>query len=138
MAHILDTRENVDRPQSPTISQDEANAMLRAVFNLFARWQLTDREGRLLLGQPPQRTYTRWKTGQASRLSYDTARRLSYLVGIHKALRILFREPERGYAWIRKANTAFNGDSALQRMLAGDVTDLAAVRAYLDAERGGW
>jgi len=59
-------------------------------------------------------------------------------MGIHGALRILFREPERGYAWIRKDNEAFGGQSALERMTAGDMTDLAAVRDYLDAERGGW
>lgn len=138
MVEILQPRDDHDRPQPSMITQDEGNAMLRAVFNLFARWGLNDREGRVLLGQPPQRTYTRWKMGQASRISHDTARRLSYLMGIHKALRILFRDPERGYAWIRKANADFNGSSALQRMLAGDVTDLATVRSYLDAERGGW
>ncbi len=121
-----------------TISQDEAKAMLRAAFNLFVCWGLTDREGRILLGQPPQRTYTRWKTNQASKLSYDTTRRLSYLMGIHKALRHLFSNPEQGYAWIRKPNGAFNGRSALQRMLGGDIVDLATVRNYLDAEREGW
>ena len=59
-------------------------------------------------------------------------------MGIHKALRHLFKEPARAYAWVKKPNAAFGGQSALERMLAGDVTDLAAVRAYLDAERGGW
>jgi len=59
-------------------------------------------------------------------------------MGIHKALRMLFKEPERGYAWLRKDNAAFGGQSALSRMLAGELVDLAAVRAYLDAERGGW
>jgi len=45
---------------------------------------------------------------------------------------------ERAYAWVRRDNDVFGGQSALTRMLAGDVTDLAVVRAYLDAERGGW
>jgi hypothetical protein len=58
-------------------------------------------------------------------------------MGIHKALRYLFKEPERAHAWVRKPNAVFNGQSALERMLAGDVIDLAAVRGYLDAERGG-
>jgi hypothetical protein len=50
----------------------------------------------------------------------------------------MFREAERGYSWMRKANRAFGGQSALERMLAGEILDLAAVRSYLDAERGGW
>ena len=59
-------------------------------------------------------------------------------MGIHKALRYLFSDPERGYRWIRQPNARFGGQSALDRMLAGAPADLAAVRAYLDAERGAW
>ncbi len=120
------------------ITAREAEAMLRAALRLFVLWQLSDGEARGLLGQPSPRTYARWKAGEVSSIPYDTARRLSYLMGIHKALRHLFKEPERAYAWIRRDNEVFGGQSALTRMLAGDVTDLAAVRSYLDAERGGW
>ncbi len=59
-------------------------------------------------------------------------------MGIHKALRIIFREPTRGYAWIKAANAAFGGASAMDVMLHGELTDLMRVRNYLDAERGGW
>jgi hypothetical protein len=120
------------------ITQLEAEAMLRAALRLFTLWQISDTEARVLLGQPALRTYGRWKAGEVASIPYDTARRLSYLMGIHKALRHLFKEPERAYAWVRRDNAVFGGQSALTRMLAGDVTDLAAVRSYLDAERGGW
>jgi Protein of unknown function (DUF2384) len=65
--------------------------------------------------------------------------RLSYLFGIYAALQILLPVPERANAWIRKPNTApfLGGQSALDRMLGGQVGDLFAVRQYLDAERGG-
>ena len=112
--------------------------MLRAAFNLFQRWDLSDAQGRVLLGQPSPRTYARWKAGQVSTLPHDTRQRLSYLMGVHKAARYMFKAPERAYAWMQRPNLAFHGQSALERMLAGDVTDLAAVRAYLDAERGAW
>ncbi|MEM7222859.1 MAG: MbcA/ParS/Xre antitoxin family protein [Pseudomonadota bacterium] len=125
-------------PLDAEISDAEAAAMLRAAFALFVRWQLNDGEGRVLLGRPSARTYARWKRGSVAKLPHDTVRRLSYLMGIHKALRLLFKEPERGYQWVRKANQAFGGQSAIARMLAGDVTDLAAVRRYLDGERGAW
>lgn len=120
------------------ITPQEAEAMLRAGLRLFALWQLSDGEARILLGQPSPRTYARWKAGEVSTIPHDTACRLSYLMGIHKALRHLFKEPERAYAWVRRDNEVFGGQSALTRMLAGDVTDLAVVRSYLDAERGGW
>ena len=112
--------------------------MLRAALNLFRRWQVSDEEARILLGRPSERTFARWKAGEVARLPFDTRQRLSYLMGIHKGLRHLFKDPARGYAWVKKPNAAFGGQSALARMLAGDITDLAAVRGYLDAERGGW
>ena len=127
-------------PNPAEISDPETGAMLRAFFNLTERWQLNDRQARILLGDPAARTYARWKTGQLepSRISRDTRERLSMLMGIHKSLRHLFRNPSRGYEWLRKPNQVFGGASALDRLLAGSIPDLAAVRAYLDAERGGW
>ena len=35
-------------------------------------------------------------------------------------------------------NPLFNGAAPLDRLLAGQVVDLAVVRDFLDAERGGW
>ncbi|MEE2689958.1 MAG: MbcA/ParS/Xre antitoxin family protein [Pseudomonadota bacterium] len=124
--------------RSAQITPEEAAAMMRAAMNLFALWKLSDAEARTLLGAPSPRTFARWKKNELGAISYDTASRLSHLMGIHKALRMLFKEPERAYAWLRKSNAAFGGQSALARMLAGELVDLAAVRAYLDAERGGW
>jgi Protein of unknown function (DUF2384) len=125
-------------PPDAAVTQAEAAAMLRAVLTLFDRWQLTSSEGRRLLGDPSERTWQRWRKGEVASLPSDTIFRLGTLLGIHKALRYMFTQPERGYAWIRKPNAAFGGHSALERMLQGSPTALAAVRAYLDAERGGW
>ena len=111
--------------------------MFRAVSNLFRFWQVTDEEAAVLLDLSV-RTYRRWKAGDLGRVSRDGKARLSNLLGIHKALRIVFREPQRGYAWIRAPNARFDGRSALDVMLGGDLTDLMRVRRYLDAERGGW
>jgi hypothetical protein len=65
--------------------------------------------------------------------------RLSYVFGIYSALHVLFPVPERADAWVRKPNDAplFGGDTALARMLGGQVADLFQVRQYLDAVRGG-
>jgi hypothetical protein len=58
-------------------------------------------------------------------------------MGIHKALRLIFRDTARVYDWIRLPNTVFGGRTALEVMLGGELTDLMRVRRYLDAERGG-
>ena len=140
MATIAPAARDTRASPAMEISDAETGALLRAFFNLVGRWALNDQQGRILLGVPAARTYARWKAGQVepSRISRDTRERLSMLMGIHKNLRYLFREPSRGYRWLRKPNQAFGGQSALNRMLAGSIPDLAAVRAYLDAERGGW
>jgi hypothetical protein len=111
---------------------------LRAFFRLAGLWGLTMEQARLLLGRPSRATLYNWKRGRVRGVPYDTLRRISYLLGIYKALQILYRDPQLADAWIRRPNAAFGGQSALARMLAGDVTDLAAVRAHLDAARGGW
>lgn len=119
------------------ISDEEAGAMFRAALNLFRLWGVTDEEASILL-DVPLRTYRRWKAGEPGRLGRDGKARLSNLMGIHKALRIIFREPQRGYAWIKAPNAVFAGRSALDVMLGGELTDLMRVRRYLDAERGSW
>jgi len=119
------------------ITQDEGAAMFRAALNLFDKWDVTDEQAAILLDMPV-RTYRRWKAEGPGRLSRDGRARLSNLLGIHKALRIIFTEASRGYAWIKAANSAFGGASALDIMLGGELTDLMRVRRYLDAERAGW
>lgn len=132
---LVDTTPQAFR--ADPVTQDEAGAMFRAAVNLFARWGVTDEQAATLLDMPV-RSYRRWKAEGAGRFSRDAAARLSNLMGIHKALRIIFAEAERGYAWIRAGNAAFAGASALDVMLGGELTDLMRVRRYLDAERGGW
>ena len=119
------------------ITDGEAAAMFRAALNLFRLWGVTDEEAATLLDMPV-RSYRRWKAGAPGRINRDGKARLSNIMGIHKALRIIFREPQRAYAWIKKPNAALAGRSALSVMLGGELTDLMRVRRYLDAERGAW
>ena len=118
------------------ITDEEGAAMARAVVKLFRLWGLTDAQACVLLGGLSARTYARWKDGQFGRLSVDQKTRLSVLMGIHKALRILFLDKSRAYAWVKQPNEAFDGRSALDVMLRGVMTDLFRVRHYLDATRG--
>ncbi len=137
---MFEATSDPDRRQAPEITDEETGALLRAFFSLVDRWDLRDSEARVLLGRPAARTFARWKAGQAdlARVPHDTRQRLSIVMGIHKSLRAMFREPARGYLWMRKANQALGGQSAMERLLAGEIVDLVAVRSYLDAEQTGW
>jgi hypothetical protein len=120
------------------VTADEARAMLRAVLNLFEKWELRKDERLILLGRPSDRTMQRWRVGEIGPVPTDMIYRLGDLLGIHKALRYMFTNPARLYAWVKQPNDAFGGKSALDVMLQGAPADLGRVRAYLDAERGGW
>jgi hypothetical protein len=111
---------------------------LRAFFRLAELWGLSMEQARVLLGRPSRATLYNWKAGRVRTVPHDTLSRVSYLLGIHKALQILYSDPALADSWPRRPNQAFGGQSALERMLAGDVADLAAVRAHLDTARGGW
>jgi hypothetical protein len=138
LVSALEPRPAIRAENGDVVTDQEAGAMLRVVLALFDRWGLTAVEARRLLGEPSERTYQRWRQGKVAAIPHDTVFRLGALLGIYKALRYMFPSLERGYAWVRRPNAAFGGRSALDRMLQGAPTDVAGVRAYLDAERGGW
>jgi hypothetical protein len=118
--------------------RDLAGPALRAFFNIARAWQLGAEQERVLLGAPPRSTFFRWKRDRAGAVPNDVIERISYLLGIYKALHILFPDPAQADAWLRRPNHAapFGGQPALARMLAGQVADLYVVRQYLDAQRG--
>lgn len=122
-------------------SRDLSAAGLRAFFNIARDWGLSTDEQMVLLGAPGRSTFFKWKADPGSAdLKRDTLERLSYLLGIYKALQVLLPSTASADAWVKKPNTAplFGGKSALERMLGGNVADLLTVRQYLDARRGGW
>jgi uncharacterized protein (DUF2384 family) len=121
-----------------TDSREDINAALRTFFRIADVWGLSADDQIKLLGSPPRSTYFKLKK-EGGNLSMDTGERLSYILGIYKALMILLPTAEAAHSWLRRPNDApmFNGKSALDRMLGGQVADLYMVRRYLDAQRGG-
>jgi hypothetical protein len=119
-------------------TRESAQALLRTFFRIAEAWKLSPRESMTLLGLRSRSTYHLWKDGRAGALSRDTLERISYILGIWKALQILLPTNEAADAWIRRPNAAplFGGRSALERMTSGNVADLYEVRRYLDAQRG--
>jgi len=125
--------------------EDRLNAA--AILNFFGitdEWGLQAKEQITLLGTPSKSSFYRMKDfsegkcDRPTKLNKDTLERISYVMGIYKALNILLPSSRRASEWIKKSNTAsiFAGKSALDTMLQGRVVDLADIRRYLDAERG--
>lgn len=119
-------------------SAESAAAALRTFWRLAEAWKLSVSEQLTLLGVGRTTRY-HWKQGKVGPLDRHVLERLSYLFGIYAALQVLLPVAERADEWVRKPNSAplFGGQSALDRMLGGQVADLYVVRQYLDAQRGG-
>lgn len=120
--------------------RDLSGPALRAFFAITAAWGLSATQERRLLGDPPTSSFFKMKRDKEGAISRDQLERVSYVLGVYKALQILFPDPARADAWIKAPNSApcFGERSALDRMLSGNVADLFVVRQYLDAQRGGW
>jgi hypothetical protein len=131
-------RTRADAPAALLDTREGAQALLRTFFNIADDWQLSSKEAMTLLGLRSRSTYHLWKAGKAGALSPDTLERISYVLGIYKALQMLLPSDVAADEWVRKPNAAplFGGRSALERMLSGNVADLYEVRRYLDAQRG--
>jgi hypothetical protein len=127
-------------PQVDLTTVEASQKALRVFFRIANAWGLSNADQIQLLGTTRTRFFV-WKSGGLrTGLDNGTLERLSLIFGIYSALLALLPIPERANAWIRKRNSAplFGGESALKRMLGGQVSDLYVVRQYLDTQRGGW
>jgi hypothetical protein len=134
----VDRIERANRQDPETRRRLSAPAM-RSFFNLASKWSLSVNQQRGLLGWPAASTYHKYKAGQVGSLSFDMLTRISLLLGIYKALHILYPQAELADQWIklRNANPMFGGKSPLDVMIDGAIDGLFQVRRLLDARRGG-
>ncbi len=113
-------------------------AATHAFFRLAHAWKLRDEDTRALLGGISNGAFYNLKRRPAKHLEQDRLTRISLLVGIFKALNILYSR-KLADAWIQLPNTnpMFGGTSPLAYMLKGGVPAMVRVRQLLDARRGG-
>ena len=117
------------------------SSLLPAIFNIFRQWRLSGAQQMTLLGLTNEKTLYNWKSKpEKAKLTRDLLERTSYILGIYKSLQILLPDEAPTDQWLATPNDnpLFNGTAPLDRLLAGQVTDLAVVRNFLDTERGGW
>jgi hypothetical protein len=113
-------------------------AAVKGVFRIAKHWKLRDDDTRALLGGLSNGSFYSMKNQAAKTLDEDQLTRASLLIGIYKALHILY-SPKLADAWISLANTnpMFAGISPLDYMKKGGIPAFVRVRQLLDARRGG-
>lgn len=111
---------------------------LKAFFNIVKCWHLRDDDAMRLLGGVASSSYYAMKKSPRRTLDADTMLRISYLIGIFKALNIL-HGTALADRWITlpNANPIFRGITPLEYMIRGGIPAIQVVRRLLDARRGG-
>lgn len=115
-----------------------SQSALKGFFKLAAAWRLRDEDARELLGGLSSSAWYEWKKNPDRVLEVDRITRISYLLGIYKALHILYGD-ELADEWVSlpNSNRIFAGRTPLSQMLAGGLLAMQTVRKLLDARRGG-
>lgn len=120
---------------------DDVAPALRTVFRIFGELGIRVDDGRILLGGIARETYYRWRRDPRNApANRDLLERLSYLLGIYKAMRILIPDAAQRTAFLHRPNASpvCGGRSPLEVMRGGQVADLYRIRRWLDGERSGW
>ncbi len=131
----------LDRPvdlSSRKIQEKLSSSALLAFFRLIDLWNLRDQDARGLLGGISNGAYYSLKRRPAKTLDQDKLTRISLLLGIFKALNILYSR-KLADAWVQlpNRNPMFGGESPLLSMIKGGVPAMIRVRQLVDARRGG-
>ncbi|MFC4672021.1 MbcA/ParS/Xre antitoxin family protein [Seohaeicola nanhaiensis] len=116
---------------------------LRAFLAIADLWGLSEKQRLAVLGQPSRSAFYAWvkkaQAGEAIALPLDTLLRVSAVLGIHKALTILFHDPVQAMVWLKGAHRGlpFSGQAPIELLESGTQDGLMSLRRYLDAWRGG-
>ena len=113
------------------------SSLLPAIFRIFSQWRLTGAQQMTLLGLSNEKTLYNWKSQpEKAKLTRDLLERASYILGIYRALQILFPDTECSDQWLHSPNDnpMFGGSAPMEKMLGGFVVDLATVRKFLDSQ----
>ena len=135
---VLPAIPAAQRPD-PMVRRRMSGPALRTFFRVADAWGLSVAEQRALLGWPAASTFHKYKGGDYGTLAFDTLTRISLVLGIYKALQVLYPEASLADAWIKLPNTnpIFGGRPARTLMVEGGIDGLLQVRRLLDARRGG-
>ena len=111
---------------------------LKAFFNVASRWKIRDEDARALLGGVTNGPFYEMKRNPDRMLDTDRLTRISYLIGIFKALNILHSR-KLADEWVRlpNSNPIFAGETPLGYMIRGGLPAMQTVRRLLDARRAG-
>ncbi|MCY1408979.1 hypothetical protein D9M71_243130 [compost metagenome] len=127
--------------QQALLTKDQCAAGLRAAVAVLDKWQASGEQACRIL-RISRSTHARARQRDPAwsvNLDYDQMQRVSFVLNMHAALRLVFDNPENvyGFAGMANHNEFFNGRTPLQIMAQGDMISLYETFRRIDALRGG-
>ena len=126
--------------QAQTFTKDQCVTGLRVAVGILEKWRASSDQACRIL-RISRSTYTRakqrdveWSVG----LDSDQMQRISFVLNIHTALRLVFDNPENvyGFPTMVNENDFFNGRTPLEVMSQGDMISLYETFRRIDVLRG--
>jgi uncharacterized protein (DUF2384 family) len=113
-------------------------AAIQAILKIIEKWSLKNEDAMALLGGISNGRYYELKKTRKGALTQDELTRVSLLIGIFKALHILFSE-KLANQWISRPNTnpVFSNAPPLAFLIKHGIPGLVHVRCMLDAGGAG-
>lgn len=126
--------------QAQDFSKSQCVAGLRAALNILDKWKASCEQACRIL-RISRSTYTRAKQRDSEwtiGLDSDQLQRISIVLNIHAALRLVFDNPENVYGFpsMKNDNEFFNGRAPLDVMAQGDMISLYETFRRIDTLRG--
>lgn len=133
--HKFDATPDLSRLETrERLSQSAINGF----FSIMDKWRVPIERAGDLLGGMPRSTVYKLKTTSGT-LRQDELTRISYIIGIYKALHILLPD-QLADEWVSQPNDnfLFGGQPPLDYMVRTGIPGLQHVRSLVDAARGGY
>jgi len=130
----MNSQSHSQKPNS-----NHAGIALKAVLNVFDKWGCSSTEKQAVLGMSSSSFFRNAKNPLNAKLSHDQVERISYVLNIHQALRLVFSNKENIYGFMRMENNNpyFNGNTPLSIIATGAFGALYEVFKRVDVMRGG-
>jgi Protein of unknown function (DUF2384) len=121
------------------VRENLSGSAIKGFIKIAEKWGLTEAQSRGLLGGIASSTFHTWKSDPIKqKLTQDVLIRISFVIGIYKALHICFGE-DWADRWVTLGNRGplFAGGTPVEYMIHQGQPGMMQVRRMLDSWRGG-
>jgi Protein of unknown function (DUF2384) len=124
--------------RDPATRAELTKGALVGFFAIVDSWKLSMSQAAELLDKSRSNLYKLKENPESALLSRDELTRISYIIGINRALHVVFPE-KLAYEWMMRPNKSslFRGETPFAYVAQEGIPGLHQVRMMLDAARAG-